>query len=71
MKKVPDMISTKDLAYISDIFNWNITAAKKLALYMDSCDDEEICKEFNNLEAMHIDNCKNLCNILEKCGSNE
>ncbi len=29
MEQLPTMISTKDLAYLSDIFGWNFTASKK------------------------------------------
>lgn len=67
MKKIPNMISTKDLAYISDIFNWNNTQVKKLDYYIKICKDEDICKEFTKLKKIHIQNCKNLINILESC----
>ena len=71
MKKIPNMISTKDLSYISDMFNWNITAAKKIACYLKSCKDEDVVKEFTKLEKLHIKNCQNLTKILESCDDNE
>lgn len=32
MEKVPDMISTKDLSYIEDMFNWHFIICKKLMI---------------------------------------
>ncbi len=33
MKDIPEMISTKDSAYIKDMFNWNYVAYKKFDNY--------------------------------------
>ena len=66
MKKVPDMISTKDLAYISDMFNWNITAYQKVNYYMKTCKDKDICDEFKKVSNMHLDNCNKLLDILKE-----
>ena len=35
MKKIPCMISTKDMAYITDIFNWNMNAYNKINFYKE------------------------------------
>ena len=32
METVPNIISTKDLSYLSDMFNWNFTAFKQLTM---------------------------------------
>lgn len=71
MKKIPNMISSKDLAYISDMFNWNITAAKKIEFYLDFCEDEELCKELTKLNKVHMKNCQNLTKLLEIGDGNE
>lgn len=71
MKKVPKMVSTKDLSYICDIFNWNYTTAQKLEFYLENMDDEEICKEFSKLDKMHLKNCESLLKVLESCDNNE
>ena len=42
MNKVPKMISTKDLSYISDMFSWHNTLANKLTYYLETCDDKEV-----------------------------
>ncbi len=44
MEKVPSMISTKDLDYLTDIFNWNYGAFKSV-INMES---EFIDKALNN-----------------------
>lgn len=71
MKRIPNMISSKDLAYISDMFNWNMTAAKKIEHYLKTCKDEEVCKEFTKLNKLHLKNCQNLTKLLESSETNE
>lgn len=66
MKNVPTMISTKDSAYIKDMFNWNLVAFKKFNDYIDYIEDEDIIKLVSNLVEMHIKNCTELIDILEK-----
>lgn len=65
MKNVPEMISTKDLSYISDMFNWNLIAQKKYNDYLNYVEDEKIVKLLESLIKMHSNNCKNLLEILE------
>lgn len=45
MKQVPEMISTKDLSYLEDMFNWNYTLYKKLNTYVEEVEKQEI-KDF-------------------------
>lgn len=71
MKKIPCMISTKDIAYITDIFNWNMNAYNKINFYLDSLKDEDVCKEFKKLSKMHLKNCQLMVNVLKECDSNE
>ncbi|MDD2505421.1 MAG: spore coat protein [Bacilli bacterium] len=65
MKKIPNMISTKDLSYISDMFNWNIVAAKKYDYYLNQCEDEECVKLLNELSDLHHQICEDLLNLIE------
>ena len=65
MKNVQEMISTKDSAYIKDMFNWNFVAMKKFDNYIENVEDEEIVKKLNNLADMHFQNCNTLIKLLE------
>ena len=65
MKNVPEMISTKDSAYIKDMFNWNFVAMKKFDNYIENVEDEEIVKKLSNLADMHFQNCNTLIKLLE------
>ena len=71
MKDIPEMISTKDSAYIKDMFNWNYVAYKKFDSYLESIQDEEIAKLVENLADMHFNNCNTILNLLESGGLNE
>lgn len=62
MEQVPAIISTKDLSYLSDIFEWNFIASKKALHYSNEVTDEEVKKELNKIFKMHE---KHLMKILE------
>ena len=65
MKNIPEMISTKDIAYIKDMFNWNYILFKKYDDYLENIEDEEIYKLTDDLSNLHFNNCNELLNLLE------
>lgn len=71
MKNVPTMISTKDSAYIKDMFNWNLVAMKKFSDYLEYVSDDKIADLLEELINMHSKNCKELISILESGGKND
>ncbi len=66
MKKIPDMISTKDLLYLEDMFNWNITASKKAYHYEKEVVDEDIKNHLCKISKQHKKICKEILKLLEK-----
>ena len=66
MNKVPEMISTKDLMYISDMFNWHLTSAKKFEQYSALVEDKTCSKKLTDLCKMHYDVCESLVELLER-----
>lgn len=71
MKNIETMISTKDSAYIKDMFNWNLVALKKYSDYLEYVEDEKIAKLLDELIKMHNKNCEALIKILEEGGLND
>ena len=67
MKDLPKMISTKDLMYISDMFNWHLIAAKKLTFYSEQAKDKDCIKKIDSLTKMHYKICEDLINCLKGC----
>lgn len=65
MNKVPTMISTKDLAYISDIFEWNFNVNKELKHFEEEAKDADVKEQIKNLTTMHDNICNNLIKILK------
>lgn len=65
MKEAPAMISTKDLAYLTDIFGWNFIAAKKAYHFKNEVQDEEIKDLMNRLFELHKEQCDEVLSILE------
>lgn len=62
-KLVPNMISCKDLDYLSDMFNWNY-GAYKMIVNLEVM-DEEIKSVFNKASEMFLNNMREILNILE------
>ena len=65
MNKVPNIISTKDLSYLSDIFEWNFTAYKKANHFSNEVTIEDIKKELMIVSSMHKDICDKIVDILK------
>lgn len=71
MKNLPKIISTKDAAYLADMFNWNIVTAKKFDYYLGMVTDERISKKLTELTEMHIDFCATIIKLLESGEKND
>ncbi|WP_184404682.1 hypothetical protein [Geomicrobium halophilum] len=53
MKEPPPVISTKDQLYLTDMLNWNLTAAKKANFYAAQCTDNDIKQACERVAQMH------------------
>lgn len=70
MNKVPNMISTKDLAYLKDMFEWNFNASK-LAYHFSNETNNPIIKDMiMKVCRMHTEHCNKIKNMLME-GYNE
>ncbi len=64
MNQVPNMISTKDLAYLKDIFEWNFNASK-LAYHFSIETNNPIIKDMlMKVYHMHSEHCHKIKDIL-------
>lgn len=61
---VPNIISGKDLYYLSDTYNWNFNACKLANNFANEVTDEEIKNLFEKVADMHMQHCKAVLNIL-------
>lgn len=61
---VPNIISRKDLDYLSDVYNWNFNACKLANNFANEVTDEEIKNLFEKVADMHMQHCKAVLNIL-------
>lgn len=69
-EKVPnDLLIGKDLDYLSDMFQWNYIALKKVDNYCDLVEDEEIVSIFEKACSLFDDNLNSILNILESRGA--
>lgn len=64
MNQVPEMISTKDLSYLADIFEWNFTACKKCYNFAGYIQETEIKELIGKVGNMHEIHCQKIINIL-------
>lgn len=62
--KAPNIISTKDLAYLEDIFEWNFNVSKKAYHYSNEIKIEAIKEASINIAKMHGQMCNKIIEIL-------
>jgi hypothetical protein len=60
------MMTTKDLLYIDDMFNWNYIILKKLNFYKDNIQNDDILELFKELINMHQNNLNELIKLLKE-----
>lgn len=68
---VPNIITGKDLDYLSDMFQWNYGALKTVNSSMNSVSDEEIKSIMQKAYNIFESNLNSVLNILGQGGSNE
>lgn len=63
--EVPNMISGKDLDYLSDMFNWNCSAYKKTQNCIQQIQDEDIKSMIEKASLTFKENTTIILNILQ------
>jgi hypothetical protein len=53
MQQPPNVITTKDILYLSDALSWNLLAMKKAHFYAQHCQDQELKTAFDKCGQMH------------------
>jgi len=69
--EVPNIITGKDLDYLSDMFNWNYEALKKTNMGINNVEDEEIVITLKECYNLFNNNLNVILSILNRGGSNE
>ena len=64
MNKVPKMLSSKDLSYLSDMLNWNYFATKTYYDAYNRAQNEEIKEVLYQGYNMHLQHYQKLLNFL-------
>ena len=61
---VPNIISTKDLSYLSDMFQWNFNISKNSKNILSDIQLEEVKNIFSESAKLHKEICENILEIL-------
>ncbi len=69
--QVPNIITGKDLDYLSDMFNWNYDALKKMNVATKNTEDEEINQIIIKGYNLFNNNLNVIISILNEGGQNE
>lgn len=64
MEKVPSMISTKDLDYLTDIFNWNYGTFKSVINMESEFTDKTLSKCARKVSDLFMNNMDTVLDIL-------
>lgn len=70
-QQVPNMISGKDLDYLSDLFQWNYNGYKQTINAKDKVVDAEIITFMTKVSNVFHENLTMVLNILKQGGNNE
>jgi len=68
--EVPKIITGKDLEYLSDMFNWNYEALKKVNTALSNTEDEEIVTTLEKGYNLFKNNLNVILSILNEGGIN-
>ena len=68
---VPNIISCKDLDYLSDMFNWNYGAYKTSIDASNSVSDQELSEMLQKSSNIFHTNMTKILNIINNGGNNE
>lgn len=68
---VPDIITGKDLDYLSDMFEWNYVALKCTNNSITEVQDMDIVKVLEKAKRIFDDNLNDILNTLQKGVNNE
>lgn len=60
MTQVPNIISTKDLSYLEDMFNWHFIICKKALNYSELVSDEQIALFFTDVSNKYKKICEKI-----------
>ena len=66
MELIPKMISTKDLLYLSDLFEINYLAFKEVSSYIKMIQDKEIKDTLERMKNLHEDHLHYIISILKQ-----
>ena len=69
--EVPNIITGKDLDYLSDMFNWNYEALKKMNVAVSQVEDEQIKEVVEKGYNLFKNNLNVILSILNEGGQNE
>ncbi len=70
-EEVPNIITGKDLDYLSDMFEWNISSYKKFSDCLSKINDEEVKELMEENVKLFKSNIEEILSILNQGGSNE
>lgn len=66
MELIPKMISTKDLLYLSDLFEINYLGFKEVSSYIKMIQDKEIKDTLERMKNLHEDHLHYIISILKQ-----
>ena len=69
--EVPNILTSKDLDYLSDMFNWNYEAIKKTNVAVNHVEDEQIKEIIQRGYNQFKNNLNIILSLINEGGSNE
>lgn len=70
MNQPPNMLTTKDHLYITDMLSWNLLAMKKANHWAGECQDQEVLTAIEQAGQMHQQHYQKILSHLETSNMN-
>lgn len=58
-------LSTKDLSYLSDMFNWNLNCYNAFSHFEQESNDEQAKTLMGNIANMHKNSCEHILSLIK------
>lgn len=66
MEEKSNIISTKDLSYFEDMFNWNLNCYNAFSHFLNEISDQEVADVISDIASMHKESCEFILGLVKE-----
>ncbi len=66
MEETSNKISTKDLSFFEDMFNWNVNCYNAFAHFLEEVEDQDVVELISDIKNMHKESCEYILGLIKE-----